>query len=508
VPSAAVKEKINELETLKVRSDTALTTASKTGLSAELDLELKTLSDRMQTLSGEIAAERKLDDYRADGERTNNFLNNPVNRLPAAGNGDDAGKKALLDHGWEIKGGTIYAPNSLEGHTVRWANGELKHMGKVAMYPESVLFGDIPTDDPKQAEYYTKTRAIHRPEYRAAYGKHLFLTVKYGSEKTALQMMAGHEQKALSEGLDTSGGALVPPDIMAEILAHLPQWAIMRANCRVQPTSRDVLRWPAVAANAGTYGGISGANIYSSGFVGSWVGETPAFTDTDPSFQTFDITIKKVRVATKLSNDFIADSAADVMAWLAQNGAVNMGITEDWGFILGNGTGLQPLGLMNVGISTADVEGSTANLVVNTTADAGSAPKLIKNMVYTLPAQYRSRAKWIMRSTIEGKIRSLVDGSGRYLWPPFTGSGFASTEGEPLLGRPVLHSDWMADDGTDANKVVFLGDLGEYIIGQRTQITSLVLRERFADSDQTGIVLFERIGGGMYNKSAALVGIV
>ena len=67
----------------------------------------------------------------------------------------------------------------------------------------------------------------------------------------------------------------------------------MRKYARVQPTSRDVLRYPRVAPN------VTSGSIYSSGFVGGWVGETPAFSDTDPAFGTFDIAIKKLRVATK-----------------------------------------------------------------------------------------------------------------------------------------------------------------------------------------------------------------
>jgi HK97 family phage major capsid protein len=66
----------------------------------------------------------------------------------------------------------------------------------------------------------------------------------------------------------------------------------------------------------------------------------------------------------------------------------------------------------------------------------------------------------------------------------------------------------MPDDGTDANQVVFLGDLSNYIVAQRTQVTSVVLRERYADSDQTAIILFERLGGNCYNTDAGRFGVV
>ena len=77
-----------------------------------------------------------------------------------------------------------------------------------------------------------------------------------------------------------------------------------------------------------------------------------------------------------------------------------------------------------------------------------------------------------------------------------------------LLGMPVVHSDWMPADGVANNMPLIVGDLSHYIIGQRTQITSVILRERFADSDQLGIILFERVGGGAYNFDAFRGGIV
>ena len=52
------------------------------------------------------------------------------------------------------------------------------------------------------------------------------------------------------------------------------------------------------------------------------------------------------------------------------------------------------------------------------------------------------------------------------------------------------------------------GDLSAYVIGQRAQITTVVLRERFADTDQVGIVMFERVGGAVWNPDAIRIGVV
>ena len=196
----------------------------------------------------------------------------------------------------------------------------------------------------------------------------------------------------------------------------------------------------------------------------------------------------------------------NILAFLASNGAENMSLVEDLGFINGDGAALQPLGVLNGGSSTVDVEGSTANLVNNTTSAAGSAPKLI-DLVYALPAQYVANARFIMCRSIEGKVRKLLDSAGRFLWPAQTMSAFAAAPRE-LMGYPIDNSDFMPNDGTDTNKVFLFGDLGAYIIGQRAQVTSMVLRERFADTDQTGIILFERVGGAVWNTDALRIGVV
>lgn len=500
--NAAIKAKTEELEKIRIRARTIITEHPQ-GMPPEQFKAVTDLTESAKKLAEEIKADTKVEEVKSDLVNLDRFLDDPVHRIPHGVNGDSDERKAFVQKGWEIKGGVLYAPTSVEGMTWRRDDGGEVRIGKVAMYPEEVLFGDIPADDHKTAAYYKQTRAIFQPIYRDAYHKYVTNSVKYRSESMAFNMLTGAEQKALSEGTDTSGGFIVPPDVQAEMLVRLPQMAIMRQYCRVQPTNRDTLRWPAVAPNANA----SISSIVSSGFVGGWVGETPAFTDTDPGFESFDIAIKKIRCATRLSNDFVSDAAVNILAFLASNGAENMALVEDAGFLTGLGSALQPLGLLNVpGIPTTNVAGTTAHTISNTTAAAGSAP-LLNTLAYSLPAQYVARARWIMRRTIEGEIRALTDGSGRPLWPPYMGSGFAAAPPD-LLGFPVAHSDWMPTDGTANNTPLVLGDLSNYIIGQRTQITSVVLRERFADSDQVGIILFERVGGAAYNYDAFRIGYV
>ncbi|MGD9889697.1 MAG: phage major capsid protein [Dehalococcoidia bacterium] len=432
---------------------------------------------------------RQDEERRADMEALRAWTEDPNYRIPRAVNPDEDGRKALAKSGWEVKSGMIMAP-TMKGASVPFC-------------PEEVLFGAFPTDDADGVTYFKKMRAIFQPEYRTAYVK--WITSKHRNDGAAIATLEDHEYKALSEGSDGSGGFLVPPDIQSELLVRKAQMAVMRRLCQVRNTSRDRLVLPRVKPHATS----SVASIYSSGFVGGWVGETPAFSDTDPGFGTFEISIKKLRVATKVSNDLIADAAANILAFLGQNGAQNMALVEDSGFLIGDGSPLQPFGLLNDAdliTNAVDVEGSVSNTISNSTSNVGSVPKIL-NMVYGLPSQYAENAQWLMRRAIEGDVHKLVDADGRFMWPPLSGSGFAANTRQ-LLGYPINNSEFMPNDGEDAARVLLFGDFSAYVIADRTMISTIVLRERFADTDQTGIILMERVGGALWNDDALRAGKV
>jgi HK97 family phage major capsid protein len=485
--SAAIDVKRREVEQT-LRDAQAILDRYKDGLPAEQQNQLKAMQAVVSTKRAEIKAAEEEETLRQGFAEADTWLTAPQRTLPHGTNGDHDDKKALERAGWEFKGGMAYAPTS---------SGQ-----PYEMFGEDVILGDVVADNPVFAAYQKTTRAAMSAEYKAAYCKfHRLLAMSGGEFSMAMHKMSPSEQKALSEGTDSAGGFTVPPDTQAELLMRTAQQAVMRRLARVQTTNRDMLRWPMLKAHA------SQGSIYSSAFVGSWTTETPAFSETDAVFQMFDIPIKKLRVAGKFSNDLLADSAFNLLATLATDGAQNMALVEDNGLLTGLGAANEPLGLLNGGFTTFDVEGTTANTVVNTTSSSGSAAKLIAG-VYLIPDQYVAGSVALMSRTIEGKIAALVDGNGRPFWALNAGSGFASPP-RSIEGLPIHNSSFMPSDGTDANKVVWIGNLAQaYIIGQRAQITSVVMRERFADTDQTGIILFERIGGAVWNTDAGRVGIV
>lgn len=461
--------------------------------------EFDTLTKRAGALIDLIEVEKqKAND--AELERQRAYLDEPVYKVPHAMNfdGDRADVKQLLKAGWDSKNGMIVRKTSFGV--------------EMPMYSEDVLFGPLPEDDDGK-DYFRKTRAIFQPEYRDAWIRLMSSPYLKGGTELARSTLSQADQKALSEGLDTAGGYTVPPDVQAEIGGRRAQTSIMRQLCTIRQTNRDQWQMPMFAPNS------TSPNIFADGFVAAWVGETPSQSDIDPSFEMFTIGIKKLRAKTTLSNDLIADSTGNLLAELASRGGRSLGLKEDEGFIAGAGTPLEPLGVLSHSLALTlttssgmafDVEGTTANSISNTTTDAGSATK-IKAGSYTLPSQYAENATWLMRRGIQGDIAGLIDANGRPFWNSYLESGF----GRPVLsieGAPVRNSEFMGNDGSvsvgPSTIPLVLGDFREYYIIERTQLSVRVLNERYADTDQTGLILFSRVGGGLWNFDAFRTGII
>src|SRR6266536_3356151 len=286
-----VKTLVDELERVKAKGR-AILEEHKMGLPAEKLVEVEALKQRGSELTEQIVGIRAVEEKNRDFDKMDGFLNDPRYRVPhGVDNGEDDTTKALHKAGWELKGNLWHAPTSL---------GTLQ-----PMYPTEVVSGDIPGDlTESEQEFYRITRRALQTDYTKAWMNMLRLTGRMHDFGMAWSMLGDVDRKALSEGTDSAGGFLVPVDAQAEILARLPaKPGVRAAGARVVPTSRDVLQYPMVQPAPATAGGLAsgGGSIFSSGYIGTWSSETPAFTDVDPALGSFPVQVHKIRAATKVS---------------------------------------------------------------------------------------------------------------------------------------------------------------------------------------------------------------
>lgn len=418
----------------------------------------------------------RLADEAREMARIADWLSRDEDDGPIDSDGD--GEKALARRGWQCKGGILECPTS-DGRGV-------------GMWPYDAIFGSR-----GRGTFRTKALVTLNPGYKAALGRYLTLAAASFDPHLAMARLEGSEQKTLSEGSDLAGGYLVPAETAAEIRAREIAYSVIWPYATIVPCASDYVRIAMAEAPASP-----DDSTYESGFVGDWIGEIPSSSSNavDPVFGQLTISLKKARARTKLANDLVSDSAIDIFAWLARSGGRNLALVNDRAFLSGDGS-LKPVGIVSTpGIVAIDVSGTTASTISNTTAAPGSAPKL-KTLCYALPSQYAARARWIALRATEANIRRLVDNQNRFLYPE---DDDAETPG--LLGRPIDNSPGMPADGVVGSKCLLFGDLGEYVIAHNGMTSVRVLRELFAETDQLGFILFDRVGGALSNTDAVRLG--
>jgi HK97 family phage major capsid protein len=335
----------------------------------------------------------------------------------------------------------------------------------VAIYPASVV--EKPADDDRHelVALRKEARTVTSPEYGSAFWAHL-RAAPHQSPLISTQI------KALSEGTDGSGGYLVPGELLAAITAQRAASAVVRPFATVVPTIRDVLQIPMSAPAS------SDPDNWASDLLAQWVGEVPSFTSADPSFQLINIPVRKLWLPLRVSSDLFMDAPA-LEAHIAATGGENLAAREDQGFIAGAGFGVEPLGIIN--------DGSLASASVGAPTVAG-----VQGLVEALPAQYRGRARWLLNNALEADIRALVHTNGDFAYPR---DGAGTIEGRPVSLTPFT-----------GNSTAVFGALASFYIADRLSMSLRVLRERYADTDEIGILLKSRVGGAVVRANGLKLG--
>jgi len=326
-------------------------------------------------------------------------------------------------------------------------------------------------------------------ERDAAYKSAFFKWIRNGSkgmesdDLKVLRTALPAERKALVE--NTAGLYLVPEDLETEIIRAVPQINTLRNYCRVRNTSRDKV-------------GINSATEVSVGWGKLETGSDITESTITPSRDT--IYAEDLYGLTKVGEDELMDTDANIQAMIADSFAVAIANEEAKRFAIGRGhtTYNEPDGITLESITHTDW----------TTADTG----LIDDMLtceYGLAEQYLNGAVWLMTRTSELALRKLraggyAAGDGVYLWQPNL------IAGQPNLfdGYPIINQGDMGSigDTTDLIEVVFGNFKQGYMIVDRAGIVIQRLDELYAESGLVGFKVHKRTGGGAY-RTAAFYGI-
>jgi HK97 family phage major capsid protein len=307
---------------------------------------------------------------------------------------------------------------------------------------------------PGASEQQTQANEAAAAE-RRAFGTYL----RYGAAAPA------EELRTLTVGTDTQGGYLAPTEMSAEFIRDLVQVSPIRSVASVRQTGAPSVAYPKRT-------GITAAK---------WKGEGQTQEGSEPSFGQAEIAVKELNTYVDISNQLLADSAGAAEAEVRLALADDFGQKEGAAFVNGSGA-LDPEGLMTNGDIQSIINGHATNL---------NADQLIA-MQYALPLAYRSVGTWIMNGTTVGKVRTLKDSNGAYIWQ----NSLQADAPALLLGRPVLEVVDMPDVAANAFPVLF-GDFSGYRVVDRIAMSVLVNPYLLATNGLTRIHATRRVGGGV-----------
>ena len=192
----------------------------------------------------------------------------------------------------------------------------------------------------------------------------------------------------------------------------------------------------------------------------------------------------------------IDDATFDVEAWWSRRTARRMAITENYWFLIGNGTG-QPQGLVNG--ASAGITGASAS--VFSFADVNS-------LYHSLKSEYRDNVAWFMTGTTEGLIRGLTGNPAYFVGNGGTQGGVGNTgypQGAGGLIAPnagVFNSPDMDAIGTSKVPVIVANCAAGYTILDRKLLT--VIRDPYtlSGAGMLQITTFWRNSGYVTNSDA------
>ena len=283
-------------------------------------------------------------------------------------------------------------------------------------------------------------------------------------------------QKAQGEGVDSSGGFLVPEELMANIIILREQFGVFRRECQVVPMGSDTLNWPR----------------RTGGLTASFTGENTAIAESQAAWDNINLTAKKLGALTRMSNEIAEDAVISVADWLVGEIAYAFALKEDdCGF---NGDGTSSFGGIR-GITQLLIDSSHNTNGVNfyQTSSATLTSLVLKDLTGTmgiLPQFAITGAKWYMsQQMFYTVVATITAGAGGNRLDVLTDPI------EPrLLGFPVVFAQKLPISAPGSGKVQFLfGDLSKAAaLGERRGVTIKRSDHRYFENDQIGLLGTER----------------
>lgn len=327
---------------------------------------------------------------------------------------------------------------------------------------------DYRSEEP--AAYALEARQTMRSWAKAK--DHSYENVSAGAYLRALTLGPKNdaERRALGGGTDAAGGFTVPTVTSSELIdLARSEMVLAQAGARIVPLTSDQTVIAKVASDP----------------VPAWRVENSAVNESDSTFSGVTLAPKSLAVMVKASVELMQDSL-NLEAELPRILARALAGEIDRAGLIGSGSGAEPKGIVNyTGLTTNAFAGG---------ALSGYGPLMTARGA--LHGANERLGAFILASRDENDLASLTATDGQPLQLP------RALEQVPMLHTTVLPVDGGA--GSDESQII-AGDFGQLLMGIRSEIRVEILRERFMDNLQFGLIAHARVDFAAARESAFTV---
>jgi len=300
---------------------------------------------------------------------------------------------------------------------------------------------------------------------------------RYRDERVEQYLRDQGLARAMSEGMGSEGGYLVPDELSPAIIDLADKYGAFRQNADVYPMKGDTLSVPKSAGDP----------------TAAFVTENGTIAESSGSWAQVNLTAKKLGTIVRVSTELIEDSVIDVADRLALQLGRTFAKKEDECGFLGDGT--SAYGGMT-GVFVKFLESGCAGSKVAATTDHDLFSEIdavdLSKLMAALPEYAHEGAKWycsqVAWSMLFWRLMSQAGGNNA---SDMAGNVPKAYGGYPVVTSPTLPAG-AATDYTGAMMIAFGNLRLSSKFGARRDIRIQVLNETYAAYDQIGVMATER----------------
>lgn len=294
------------------------------------------------------------------------------------------------------------------------------------------------------------------------------MTTVTKAAKTGVRGFNGEIRKtALAESSGQTGGYVLPPQFMAELLTIAAEEGFVEQMCKVIPMTTREVDWPMLDI---TTAQAVGTTPYFGGVFFQWQPEAQTIAETEPAFRQSKWTAWDLVGYTVSSNQLLQDNGVGVDALLTQLFGAAVTWYSEYAYFNGLGAGSSmPLGILNSGATIQQTRTVPGHFTMR---DAAA-------MLSHLQIRSWDTCCWVFHQSVIPDLIQMVDNTTHNALVWLSPYGDAAKNMGPismklpqafLNGRPLYITEKLPSIGNTGD--VLLADFSRYVVGNRmdTQI--------------------------------------